>query len=128
MVTDLKGRSKNIYKFYCGRGNCENRIKETKNGFKADRLSCHLFYANYFRLLLHTCAYNFIVLFKSNLKESELVEAQIDTLRLKLFKVGTWVQETTRKIWVHISSAWPFRGLFEQAYLSIQALPAFSSA
>lgn len=130
VVTNMKGRSKPIYEFYGERGNCENQIKETKNGFRADRLSCHRFYANYFRLLLHACSYNFISLFKASLKERtpELAEAQVDTLRLKLFKVGAWIKETTRRVWVHISSSWPFRGLFEQAYLSIRALPAFSSA
>jgi hypothetical protein len=37
-------------------GECENRIEEFKNGFLADRLSCHRFLANAFRLLLHAAA------------------------------------------------------------------------
>ncbi len=128
VTTDLKGKAKEIYEFYTKRGDAENRIEEFKNGFKADRLSCHNFYANYFRLLLHACAYNFIALLRSNLNNPELAEAKIDTLRLKLLKVGAWIKETTRKIWIHLSSAWPFRGLFQQAYLAIRGSPAYSFA
>jgi hypothetical protein len=42
---------------YVLRGDVENRIKELKLELKADRLSCHRFLANQFRLLLHTAAY-----------------------------------------------------------------------
>lgn len=129
VVTNLKGKAKDIYEFFGERGQYENQIKEVKNGFKADRLSCQDFLANYFRLLLHACAYNFIALFKSNLKKcKELAEAQIETLRTKLFKVGAWIKETTRRIWVHISSAWPFWKLFQQAYFAIRGSPAYSIA
>jgi hypothetical protein len=42
---------------YCGRGQAENYIKDFKNALSGDRLSCHGFFANYFRLLLHQGAY-----------------------------------------------------------------------
>lgn len=128
VVANMKGEAKDIYKFFSQRGECENRIKEVKNGFKADRLSCHGFWANYFRLLLHACAYNFIILFKDNLGKTELAEAQIETLRLKLLKVGVWIKQTVRKIWAHISSSWPFRGIFQQVYFAIRGSPAYSLA
>lgn len=126
VAASLKGKAKEIYEFYTKRGECENRIEELKNGFKADRLSCHNFYANYFRLLLHACACNFISLLRSNLKNTELAEAKIDTLRIKLFKVGAWVNETVRKIWVRFSSSWPFRDLFNQTYRAIAKSPHYS--
>jgi hypothetical protein len=47
-----------IYRFYCGRGNPENRIKEFKIDLAADRLSCEFRRANQFRLILHTAAYH----------------------------------------------------------------------
>lgn len=128
VVTNLKGKAKDIYEFYCQRGDSENRIKEVKHGFKADRLSCHDFLANYFRLLLSSCAYNFIALFKNNLTKENLRDCQIQTIRLKLFKVGVWIKKTTRKVWAHLSSAWPFQALFRQAYWAIRAAPAYSLA
>lgn len=126
VATDLPGRAKELYEVYTRRGECENRIEELKNGFKADRLSCQSFNANYFRLLLHSFAYNFIVLLRNSLNCPGLVGAKIDTLRLKLFKVGVWINKTTRKIWAHFSSAWPFRNLFFEAYHSIAKSPHYS--
>jgi hypothetical protein len=49
------------YDEYTGRGESENRNKELKCGLAADRLSCHRFVANYFRLMLHTAALNLLV-------------------------------------------------------------------
>jgi hypothetical protein len=54
------------------RGECENRIEEFKNGFAADRLSCHRFRANAFRLLLHSFAYNLVNLFRLQLRRSAI--------------------------------------------------------
>ena len=53
LVTNCSGRASEVFTFYNDRGECENRIEEFKNGFHADRLSCHRFLANAFRLLLH---------------------------------------------------------------------------
>ena len=46
------------YDDYADRGESENRNKELKCELQADRLSDHRFLANYFRLAMHTLAYN----------------------------------------------------------------------
>lgn len=46
------------YDDYVQRGESEQRMDELKNGLHTDRLSCHRFMANFFRLLLHTAAFN----------------------------------------------------------------------
>jgi hypothetical protein len=48
------------YDDYAERGESENRNKELKQGIAADRLSCHRFLANYFRLQLHAAAMNLL--------------------------------------------------------------------
>jgi hypothetical protein len=53
-----------VFAFYNNRGECKNRIEEFKNGFPADRLSCHRFVAKAFRLLLHAAAYQSHILAK----------------------------------------------------------------
>src|ERR1019366_1484868 len=53
LITNCDGPASEIFAFYNDRGECENRIEEFKNGFRADRLSCHRFLANAFRLFLH---------------------------------------------------------------------------
>ena len=49
------------YDDYAMRGESENRNKELKEGVVADRLSCHRFLANYFRLQMHAAALNLLV-------------------------------------------------------------------
>ena len=112
LVTNLKGRSRSIFSFYNDRGECENRIEEFKNGFVADRLSCHRFRANAFRLLLHGFAYNLVNLFRLQLPLS-LRSAQIETLRTQLFKIGARIRQTARCVRIHLSSGWPFQSLFQ---------------
>ncbi len=49
------------YDEYTDRGESENRNKELKEGLKADRLSDHRFFANFFRLYLHAASLNLLV-------------------------------------------------------------------
>jgi Transposase DDE domain group 1 len=114
LVTNLSGRSSSVFSFYNDRGECENRIEEFKNGFAADRLSCHRFRANAFRLLLHSFAYNLVNLFRLQLPSS-MRSAQIETLRTQLFKIGARIRRTARCIRIHLASGWPFQDLFRAA-------------
>lgn len=122
LVTNRPGRAKDIFAFYNDRGECENRIKELKLGFHADRLSCSSYMANAFRLVLHSLAYNLVNLFREHvLAGTELARAQIDTLRLKLFKVGACVRQTVRRVWVQLASGWPHRSLFLEAHRRVRS-------
>jgi hypothetical protein len=48
------------------------------------------------------------------LQGTELARARCDTIRLKLLKVGAQVRVTVRKVWVHLSSSYPYAALFTQ--------------
>jgi hypothetical protein len=78
---------------------------------RPDRLSCHRFLANAFRLLLHGCAYNLVNLFRMQLPQPWR-SAQIETLRAQLFKIGARVRQTARCIHFHLATGWPFPNLF----------------
>ena len=52
VVTTRTDGPKDLYEFYAKRGESENWIKDLKVHMKADRLSCHRFIANQFRLLV----------------------------------------------------------------------------
>jgi hypothetical protein len=55
----------------------------------ADRTSAHHWWANQFRLLLSTLTYVLMEgIRRLGLKDTELVHAQMTTIRLKLFKIG----------------------------------------
>jgi hypothetical protein len=116
LITNCSGRASQVFAFYNDRGECENRIEEFKNGFRADRLSCHRFLANAFRLLLHAAAYNLVNFFRHQLPQPWR-SAQIETLRAQLFKIGARVRQTARCIRIHLASGWPFQSLFGEVAL-----------
>jgi predicted secreted protein len=120
VVTNRPGRAEEVFAFYNDRGECENRIEEFKNGFRADRLSCHRFLANAFRLLLHAAAYNLVNFFRQQLP-LPWRSAQIETLRAQLFKIGARVRRTARCLRFHLASGWPFQNLFRSAALALNS-------
>jgi hypothetical protein len=124
VVTNLPGIAQELYdEIYVHRGDMENRIKELKRHLKADRLSCHRFLANQFRLLLHTFSYCFIWFLRESLQGTELACAQADTLRLKLLKVGARIVQTSRRVWIHMASGYPHKELFAFVLDKIRLAP-----
>lgn len=124
VVTTLQSSPKSVYKFYCGRGQSENYIKELKNAMFADRLSCHLFESNQFRLYLHTFAYLLMFFLREQIEDPELRSAQMDTLRLRLLKIAVRVRVTARRIWLDISAAHPRANLWMNLAGLLHAPPA----
>lgn len=120
-IANCAGRTAEIFAVYNDRGECENRTEELKNGFRADRLSCHRFLANAFRPLLHGFAYNLVNLFRLlQLPQSRSAgSAQIETLRARLFKIGARVRQTARAIRVHLATGWPWQSLFADLALAL---------
>ena len=124
VITNRPGPAQQIYDGYDGRGECENRIKEFKRDLSADRLSCHSYRANAFRLKLHALAYQLLVLFRLHaLRATDLACARLQTLQLKLFKVGARFQRTARHLWFHLSSSWPGRDRFVAICRTLKHLP-----
>jgi hypothetical protein len=119
LVTNCAGRASEVFAFYNDRGECENRIEEFKNGFRADRLSCHRFLANAFRLLLHGFAYNLVNLFRLVQLPHSWRSIQIETLRARLFKIGARIRQTARCIRVHLATGWPWQSLFRELLLAL---------
>jgi hypothetical protein len=108
-----------LYRAYCQRGDCENRIKDLKNALAADRLSCSRFNANAFRLLLHAVAYRLLHALRQRLGDlgSPLARCQFDTLRLRLLKVAAVVQRSVRRITVRLPRSFSQAQLFRQLAL-----------
>ncbi len=107
---DLTGRES--YEHYCGRGNCENRIKEFKLDLAGGRTSCHRFLANQARLLWHLAAALLLAVVQEALAGTALATAQISTLRTRLLKVGAKVVQTCRRIWFHLPTSFPAQAIW----------------
>lgn len=105
-----------LYDWYVDRGEAENWIKDLKNALYADRLSDHRFWANAFRLLLHAAAFWLLDQLRRWLLAAGAARLQLDTLRLRVIKIGGWVREATTRsipdICLHLSSHHPGRHLW----------------
>ena len=110
VVTDLEqARAKVLYRqLYCARGQAENPIKDHKRYLKSDRTSCHRFEANQFRLFLHSAAYVLLdTLRREVFKGTPWACATMETLQLRLLKLGARVQEFTDRIKIALPSSCP---------------------
>lgn len=105
---------------YCGRGDMENRIKEQFSLF-ADRVSAETLRANQMRLYLSSMAYVLVSgLRRLGLKATELAQAQVATIRTRLFKIGAQIRVTTRKVWVSLASSYPWQNLYQQVWANLR--------
>ena len=116
VVTNLPGDEQELYEdVYCQRGDMENRIKEQQLGLFADRTSSHWFSTNQFRLLLSSAAYVLMETFRRvGLKDTDLANAQVSTIRTKLLKIGGRVKASVRRIVFHLASGYPLQNLFRR--------------
>ena len=58
---------------------------------------------------------------RSYLKGTKWAKAQVDTIRLKLFKIGAVITKNTRKILFALSSAYPDQDLFIRLILKMNS-------
>ena len=126
VVTNLTQEKSWLYEnFYCKRGDAENRIKEQQLGLFADRTSCHGFVPNQFRVMLSAAAYVLLQhLRQTALAGTELAEAQVTTLRLKLLKIGGLIKCSARRIVLHLASGCPQQQLFRLIAAKLFSLPS----
>jgi hypothetical protein len=124
VVTSLRAdewAAQDLYeKFYCARGEMENRIKEQMCLF-AYRLSTEEMKANQLRLYFSALAYTLVEsLRRLALKGTDWAEAQVDTIRLKLFKIGAIVRVSVRRVVLLMSSAYPWKDIYAQAFHALR--------
>src|SRR6266581_4513793 len=109
VVTNQRQQPKFIYKkAYCSRAVIENRIKELHHGLEIDRTSCPRFWANQFRVLLTAAAYALMQELRRQAKHTSLARAQVSTLREHLFKLSARIEESVRRIVVHLPQSFPY--------------------
>jgi hypothetical protein len=107
-------------KVYCARGEMENRIKEQMLLF-ADRLSTDEMQGNQLRLCFSALAYTLIeALRRLALTGTAWAQAQVDTIRLRLFKIGAIVRISVRRIVLQMSSAYPWKDIYAAAFHALR--------
>ena len=127
VVTSISNEEKDartLYEdFYCARGDMENRIKEQQLGLFADRTSTAWMRSNQLRLYFSSFAYILMqTLRRLGLQGTELAQAQCDTIRLKLFKIGAQIRISVRKVWISFSESYPYLSLFHKVLVRLQQM------
>ena len=101
-----------LYDWYVDRGEPEGWIKDLKRACFADRLSDHRFWANQFRLLLHAAAYWLLDTVRRWLIDRAVPRMQLDTLRLRLLKIGGRVWQLADRVRLRLASSHPGQPLW----------------
>lgn len=116
VVTNLELSPQALYdRFYVQRGaESEHRIKELKLGIQADRLSCHNFIANQFRLLLSQTAYILMLAIRQAASGTQFATAQVERLRSMLIKGAARVRVSARRILVELAAHCPCASELQQ--------------
>lgn len=127
VLTNLELPAQVLYdSFYVQRGaDSEHRIKELKLGIQADRLSCHNFVANQFRLLLSQAAFILMLAIRQAASGTPFATAQVARLRSMLIKAAARVQVSARRVLVELATYCPFANevrLIAQTLVSSQGL------
>jgi len=125
VVTNMEhAKAKQLYtKIYCARGEAELYIKEHKLYLKSDRTSCHRFVANQFRLFLHSAAYVLLHALKANiLRNTQWANATIDTIRIRLLKIGARVRQLKTRINVDLPTSYPLKETLTKSFQIFEIL------
>jgi Transposase DDE domain group 1 len=114
VVTTRSDDPLTVYNWYVDRGEPENWIKDFKNALQADHLHDHRFWANQFRLLLHAAAYWLLDTLRRWLVQriGAAAQIQLDTLRLRLLKIGGRVRELPGSIRLYLATSHPAEPLW----------------
>ena len=112
IVTNLNQRSKNVVKFYNGRGTAEQWIKEGKNAVKWTKLSCRTFKDNQARLQLFALAYNLGNFLRRLALPKPVRHWSLTTLREKLIKIGAKVTRHSKYVTFQLAEVAVTRNLF----------------
>ena len=100
---------------YCARGEMENVLKQQVLDLRADRMSTHYLASNQLRLWLAAFAYLLLERLRTwGLAGTELAQATVGSVRRKLLKVAAQVRVSVRRVYVQLSSAYPWQALFRR--------------
>ena len=112
VVTSRTDEPEALYDWYVDRGEPELWVKDLKRACYAERLSDHRFWANQFRLLLHAAVYWLLDTLRRWLIRRGYPPLQLDTLRLRLLKIGGRVRELATTVCLHLASSHPGHALW----------------
>jgi len=123
VVTNLGNTPATVYAAYCQRGDVENRLKELHDGLALGRTSCSRFWANQFRVLLTAAAYVLLQELRRQAQGTACATAQVATLRERLLKMAVWVEQSVRRVVLHLPQFAPWGDTWRRVAVAVGATP-----
>ncbi len=122
VVTTLGGAPEFTIRFYCGRGNMENFIKECKDDFDFTAVSSSSEVVNANRMQVHVLAYNIINWMRRLAFPQAVKKDRMGTIRLKLIKIASRVIRHGRQVTYKLCSSCPYKDEFYEILKNIYRL------
>ncbi|MRJ48335.1 IS1380 family transposase [Fundicoccus ignavus] len=114
--------AKRVFETYNKRGTMENYIKEAKNSFFFDKTDSPEFLENEARMMISLLAYNLVNFLCTLCFEPKSKGLQVNTIRLRLFKVAGKLVNTARKMYLKLSSSHVYQREFYAVFRQIQRI------
>lgn len=114
--------AKRVFETYNKRGTMENYIKEAKNSFFFDKTDSPEFLENEARMMISLLAYNLVNFLRTLCFEPKSKGLQVNTIRLRLFKVAGKLVNTARQTYLKLSSYHVYQREFYAVFRKIQRI------
>ena len=114
--------AKRVFKTYNNRGIMENYIKEAKNSFFFDKTDSSGFLENEVRMMISVLAYNMVNFLRTICFDSNWRGIQVNTIRLRLFKVAGKLVTTARQMYLKLSSTHVYQRELYAVFRQIQRI------
>src|SRR5699024_12790476 len=111
-----------VFETYKKRGTMENYIKEAKNSFFFDKTDSLEFTENHARMMVSVLAYNLFNFVKTCCFDKYWRELQVNTIRLRLFKVADKLVRTERRMYLKLSDSHVYQTEFYHVFRRIQRI------
>jgi len=123
LVTNLYStRTSDVFKTYHNRGIVENSIKEIKDGFFMNKTDSPDFQTNSIRIMLSALAFNIIQSMKCLVFPATESCRQINTLRLRLFRIPAKIIRHSRSNIIQLSRFNVYDSLFWKVLNQVQQI------
>jgi hypothetical protein len=121
VVTTLELPAVEVWRFYNGRADCENRLKELKEDFGANGCCLNSFYGTEAAFRLICCLYNLLAEFKREVTHDS--KPRLMSLRSQLLVTGALVGRDGREVVLRLGLRGRFRERFAALLARIALLP-----
>ena len=123
IVTNIRGEApENIWRFYNGRANIENMIKEAGLGFGLEVSPSHYYAGNMAYFEIGMLAYNLINWFKELVLGQDKHKAMLKWVRNRFLLIAGRLVRTGRRIILKLSQSYPWEAEYRKAEARLETL------